>query len=67
MYLEETYYAENRERILAKARSKIQCPCGAIIAYANRSSHRRTIAHVIWEKSQRSDALRRDLNNVVQE
>ena len=64
MFHEQTYYAENRDRILAKARTKSRCSCGVMVSYANRSAHRRSIAHVIWEKSQRPDAPQQNINNL---
>ena len=48
-----TYYQQNRDKILEKARQKITCECGAVISIANKGFHRKSTRHIIWEQSQR--------------
>lgn len=52
----ESYYVENRDRVLEKTRRPIQCPCGATVKYGNLSYHRKSVKHLIYEQSR--DALR---------
>lgn len=43
-----SYYSLNRDRILAKANSKVTCECGAVVSYSSMGWHRRSQQHLIW-------------------
>ena len=51
---EMTYYQENRDEVLAKARQKTKCECGVWVAYSNRKCHSQSIRHTIFLKSRES-------------
>lgn len=53
-----SYYALNKEKVLAKAREKELCECGVMVTYSNRKCHKQSIRHNIYLKSKESDALR---------
>jgi len=46
-----TYYAQNREQVLAKAHQVVVCECGEKIKRAGLSSHRKySPRHRIWKQ-----------------
>ena len=49
-----TYYALNRERVLAKANTKVTCACGAVVSYSSMGWHRRSQQHSIWVQMEQS-------------
>lgn len=53
----ESYYVENREKVLRKTKRPVQCPCGATVKYGNLSYHRKSVKHLIYEQSTQSNAL----------
>ena len=63
MLPQTTYYQQNKERILEKAKTKVTCECGAVISYANRGFHRKSTKHVIW-KQQGESAKRQSVERL---
>jgi hypothetical protein len=53
---ETTYYSENREAVLRKARTKVTCECGAVVSYSSMGWHRHSQRHAIWEQSIKSES-----------
>ena len=54
MFRETTYYRENREEILRKARAKVTCECGAVVSYSSMGWHRHSQRHLIWKQMEAS-------------
>jgi hypothetical protein len=55
---EMTYYQEHRQRILERAKTKVVCPCGAVVGYANLGFHRKSVRHLIWVQGQKGGTER---------
>ncbi len=53
----ESYYVENRDRVLEKTKRPVQCPCGATVKYGNLSYHRKSVKHLIYEQNVRHQTL----------
>lgn len=53
----ESYYQLNRERVLAKVKQPVTCQCGAVVKYGNLPYHRKSVKHLIYEQSTRSNAI----------
>ena len=52
-----SYYEKHKPVVLEKARREITCECGFIIRYSNKSSHKKTQSHIIWEQSRKAKKL----------
>lgn len=60
-----SYYSLNKDRILAKANTKVTCECGAVVSYSSMGWHRRSSQHSIWVQMEKQKALRKEQTETV--
>lgn len=48
------YYQQNKEKILKRNHTKVECECGSIVGYGNLSFHRKSTKHLIYIQGKNS-------------